>query len=90
LLWRSNGGLTNARPTPPSRGALKAKKKTKDAPPRCAVWIAPRSKKQCADKYFRSEATRERSSLYLAVLIGRVFCNFLPIVDDLLCYDTAL
>jgi ABC-type protease/lipase transport system fused ATPase/permease subunit len=28
--------------------------------------------------------------IYLAVLIGRVFCNFLPIVDDLLCYDKAL
>jgi hypothetical protein len=27
---------------------------------------------------------------YLAVLIGRVFCNFVPIVDDLLCYDKAL
>ena len=31
-----------------------------------------------------------RTGLYLAVLIGRVFCNFLPIVDDLLCYDKAL
>jgi hypothetical protein len=50
---------------------LKAKKKTKKAPQRFACWVAARSKKQCADKYFRSNATRERSSLYLAVLPPR-------------------
>jgi hypothetical protein len=35
-------------------------------------------------------APGRRRRFYLAVLIGRVFCNFLPIVDDLLCYDKAL
>jgi hypothetical protein len=35
-------------------------------------------------------APDSRRRFYLAVLIGRVFCNFLPIVDDLLCYDKAL
>jgi hypothetical protein len=28
-----------------------------------------------------------RTGLYLAVLIGRVFCTFLPIIHFLLCYD---
>ena len=47
-------------------------------------------RKTMCRQLFASEATRERSSLYLAVLIGRVFCTVLPIVDDLLCYDKAL
>jgi hypothetical protein len=46
--------------------------------------------KQCADKYLGTEFRKRGNPLYLAVLIGRVFCNFLPIVDDLLCYDKAL
>jgi hypothetical protein len=47
------------------------------------------AQKQCADKNLGTQFRQRGNSLYLAVLIGRVFCTFLPIVDDLLCYDKA-
>ena len=41
------------------------------------------AQKQCADKNLGTKFRQRGISLYLAVLIGRVFCTFLPIVDDL-------
>jgi hypothetical protein len=51
--------------------------------------VDERSKTMCRQK-LRNEVPKAGNPLYLAVLIGRIFCNFLPIVDDLLCDDKAL
>src|SRR6266849_3723301 len=55
LLWRSNGGLTNASSHTAVSRSIESKPKTKKAPPRFAGCIAPRGEKQCADNFLQAK-----------------------------------